>query len=43
MNVTDDVASRIIRLPMWVNISNEQQYRVIEVLSASLKQEVAGL
>lgn len=43
MNVTDDVASRIIRLPMWVNISNEQQSRVIDVLSASLKHEVAGL
>ncbi|WP_392891445.1 dTDP-4-amino-4,6-dideoxygalactose transaminase [Pseudomonas migulae] len=37
MDVTNDVASRIIRLPLWVNISNEQQSRVVQVLSDSIK------
>jgi len=37
MHVTDDISSRIIRLPMWVNITHQQQDRVIEVLSQSCK------
>lgn len=36
MHITNDVASRIIRLPLWVNISDEQQDRVVNVLSAAL-------
>lgn len=43
MDVTNDVSSRIIRLPMWVNISNEKQDRVMDVLSASLKHRGAAL
>lgn len=39
MDVTDDVSSRIIRLPLWVNISHEQQDKVIDVLSTSLRQK----
>lgn len=37
MHVTNDVSSRIMRLPLWVNISNEQQDRVVETLSAAIK------
>lgn len=37
MHVTNDVSSRIMRLPLWVNISNEQQDRVVDALSALIK------
>lgn len=36
MQVTDDVSSRILRLPLWVGMSLEQQRRVIDVLSEAL-------
>jgi dTDP-4-amino-4,6-dideoxygalactose transaminase len=36
MKVTDDVSERLIRLPMWMGISTEQQERVAGALSAVL-------
>jgi dTDP-4-amino-4,6-dideoxygalactose transaminase len=37
MNVTQRQAESLIRLPMWIGLSQEQQARVVEVL-----QEAAG-
>lgn len=36
LEVTTDISERIIRLPLWVGISREQQERVIEVLSSAI-------
>ena len=33
LRVTIQQSERLIRLPMWIGLSNEQQHRVIEVLS----------
>ncbi len=32
MNVTDKQSSRLVRLPLWVGLTNEQQNRVVETL-----------
>ena len=36
MEVTDEQASRLIRLPLWKGISNEQQDRVVAMLDQAL-------
>lgn len=35
--VTDDVAARLVRLPLWVGLTSAQQDRVIDVLKESLQ------
>jgi len=32
MKITDEQASRLIRLPLWTGISPQQQDRVVDVL-----------
>ncbi|MBI4921078.1 MAG: dTDP-4-amino-4,6-dideoxygalactose transaminase [Devosia nanyangense] len=34
--VTDDLSARIIRLPLWIGISPDQQQRVVDVLARSI-------
>lgn len=36
LGVTDNQAARLIRLPLWVGLSNAQQERVVEVLTRAL-------
>ncbi|MCI8210404.1 TDP-4-oxo-6-deoxy-D-glucose aminotransferase [Pseudomonas sp. S25] len=36
MQVTDDVSSRILRLPLWVGMTAQQQHRIIDVLAKAL-------
>ncbi|WP_295442960.1 dTDP-4-amino-4,6-dideoxygalactose transaminase [uncultured Thiodictyon sp.] len=36
LELTDRLSERIVRLPMWVGLSNEQQDKVVQVLSDSL-------
>jgi dTDP-4-amino-4,6-dideoxygalactose transaminase len=38
LEVTDSVSERLIRLPIWMGISLEQQERVVDVLSSALTQ-----
>lgn len=38
LSVTDRVSSRLIRLPMWIGLSETQQRTVVEVLSRSLQR-----
>lgn len=35
--VTDDMASRLIRLPMWIGLTNSQQTHVVEALDRAIK------
>lgn len=35
MSVTDSVADRLVRLPMWIRLE-QQQHRVIEAVVAAL-------
>ena len=37
LNVTNSSSARLIRLPLWVGITKEQQVKVVDVLSISLK------
>ncbi len=37
MQKTENLAARLVRLPLWKGISNQQQDRVIEVLSEAVK------
>jgi dTDP-4-amino-4,6-dideoxygalactose transaminase len=36
LGITDSIADRLIRLPLWVGITEQQQYRVVEALSKCL-------
>jgi dTDP-4-amino-4,6-dideoxygalactose transaminase len=36
LSVTDDVSERLIRLPLWVDITDEQQRHVVDIFSAAL-------
>ena len=36
LGVTDLQADRLVRLPLWIGLSVEQQYRVVEILGAIL-------
>ncbi len=38
--VTDSVSQRLIRLPLWMGISYEQQARVVETLSGAIKGDM---
>lgn len=38
LSVTDRVSSRLIRLPMWIGLSETQQRTVVDVLSRSLQR-----
>jgi len=38
--VTDSVSQRLIRLPLWMGISYEQQVRVVETLAGVIKGEM---
>jgi dTDP-4-amino-4,6-dideoxygalactose transaminase len=38
--VTDSVSQRLIRLPLWMGISHEQQVRVVEALTSVIKGEL---
>lgn len=38
MDVTDSISQRLIRLPLWVGLTQAQQSRVIAVLTQALKQ-----
>jgi len=37
LHMTDDLAARLIRLPMWIGLSGAQQQRVCDVLGMTLK------
>ncbi|MGF6754848.1 dTDP-4-amino-4,6-dideoxygalactose transaminase [Paraburkholderia sp. GAS42] len=41
LNVTDDLASRLVRLPMWIGLTSEQQGRVVDALSSAIAAEGA--
>jgi dTDP-4-amino-4,6-dideoxygalactose transaminase len=36
MEVTDEQASRLIRLPLWTGISHQQQDRVVAMLNQAI-------
>ena len=36
--VTDSLAARLIRLPLWIGLSENQQQRIVEILTTALKQ-----
>lgn len=36
LNVTEDVANRLLRLPLWFGLSEEQQDRVVSILKSHL-------
>jgi len=36
LEVTDSIASRLIRLPLWIGLSVEQQTRVVDTLAAAI-------
>jgi dTDP-4-amino-4,6-dideoxygalactose transaminase len=36
LKLTEDLSARLIRLPMWVGLSDEQQDRVVEVLTRAV-------
>lgn len=38
LEVTDSIASRLIRLPLWIGLTREQQDLIVSVLSAALDQ-----
>jgi dTDP-4-amino-4,6-dideoxygalactose transaminase len=38
LQVTDDCASRLIRLPLWIGITRQEQDKVIEMLSKEIKK-----
>ena len=38
--VTDSVSQRLIRLPLWMGISYEQQVRVVKTLIGAIKDEL---
>lgn len=38
LNVTDSIASRLIRLPLWIGLTVEQQTRVVKELAAAIEQ-----
>ncbi len=40
--VTDSLAARLIRLPMWIGLSEQQQQRVCDMLGLALKARQAG-
>ncbi len=42
MRVTDSSSARLIRLPLWMGISDEQQVRVFEALSDAINRNVNG-
>lgn len=35
LNVTNQQSERLVRLPLWVGLSDEQQDRVVEVLRSA--------
>jgi dTDP-4-amino-4,6-dideoxygalactose transaminase len=37
LNVTNSSSDRLIRLPLWVGLTEHQQVRVVDVLTNSLK------
>ncbi len=39
MPVTDSASARLIRLPLWMGISDEQQVRVFQALSVAIKSQ----
>ncbi len=39
--VTDSVSRRLIRLPLWMGISYEQQVRVVETLAGVIKDNLS--
>ena len=39
---TDDLSARLLRLPLWVELSETQQDRVIEVLTGAVKHTQTG-
>lgn len=41
MSVTDDVSDRLLRLPMWVGLTDEMVDRVVDVVVNALKAPVA--
>jgi len=38
LEVTNQQAERLVRLPLWVGLSDEQQDRVVDVLSTPVKK-----
>jgi dTDP-4-amino-4,6-dideoxygalactose transaminase len=38
LNVTDDLASRLVRLPMWIGLTSEQQGHVAEALARAIEE-----
>jgi dTDP-4-amino-4,6-dideoxygalactose transaminase len=40
LHVTDTVAERLVRLPLWIGLSHEQQDTVVEILTTTLSKLV---
>jgi dTDP-4-amino-4,6-dideoxygalactose transaminase len=38
LNVTTDLSERLIRLPLWVGLTEQQQVRIVDVLKAAIKR-----
>jgi dTDP-4-amino-4,6-dideoxygalactose transaminase len=36
MDITDGYSERLLRLPMWLGLTTEQQDRVVDVLGSAL-------
>lgn len=36
MNVTDEISGRLIRLPLWIGLTNSQQTKVCDVLKLAI-------
>jgi dTDP-4-amino-4,6-dideoxygalactose transaminase len=35
--VTDDLSSRLVRLPLWIGLSEEQQEKTVEILTHAIQ------
>ncbi|MGO4303090.1 dTDP-4-amino-4,6-dideoxygalactose transaminase [Cupriavidus sp. RAF12] len=38
LEVTDSIASRLVRLPLWIGLTTEQQARVVDTLAAAIER-----
>ena len=39
LDITRDIAGRLIRLPLWINMSDAEVQRVIDVTSTVIKEQ----
>ena len=42
LHITNDVSERVLRLPLWVGLSEEKQERVVNELAQEIQQQING-